>query len=104
MDKAKIIENNIIDLKIGLELAEIAENDFLKNYSENRIFYHLMKVTNIYLNLIFAKAYAIDLVLFINISSIINDLDNKDYFKSRLIDLASYYPEIKSEDGVSDII
>lgn len=37
MDKAKIIENNIIDLKIGLELAEIAENDFLKNYSENRI-------------------------------------------------------------------
>ena len=35
MDKAKIIENNIIDLKIGLELAEIAENDFLKNYSEN---------------------------------------------------------------------
>ena len=33
MDKAKIIENNIIDLKIGLELAEIAENDFLKNYS-----------------------------------------------------------------------
>ena len=52
----------------------------------------------------FAKAYAIDLVLFINISNIINDLDNKDYFKSRLIDLASYYPEIKSEDGVSDII
>jgi hypothetical protein len=33
MDKAKIIENNIIDLKIGLELAEIAENDFLKNYT-----------------------------------------------------------------------
>ena len=37
MDKAKIIENNITDLKMGLELAEIAENDFLKNYSENRI-------------------------------------------------------------------
>ena len=50
------------------------------------------------------KVMNIDLVLFINISSIINDLDNKDYFKSRLIDLASYYPEIKAEDGVSDIM
>ena len=99
MDKAKIIENNIIDLKIGLELAEIAENDFLKNYSENRILsFNESNESD------FAKAYAIDLVLFINISNIINDLDNKDYFKSRLIDLASYYPEIKSEDGVSDII
>ena len=89
MDKAKIIENNIIDLKIGLELAEIAENDFLKNYSENRIL--SFNESNEYLSESdFAKAYAIDLVLFINISSIINDLDNKDYFKSRLIDLASY--------------
>ena len=95
MDKAKIIENNIIDLKIGLELAEIAENDFLKNYSENRIL--SFNESNEYLS-------ESDLVLFINISNIINDLDNKDYFKSRLIDLASYYPEIKSEDGVSDII
>ena len=100
MDKAKIIENNITDLKMGLELAEIAENDFLKNYSENRIlsFNEYLSESD------FAKAYAIDLVLFINISSIINDLDNKDYFKSRLIDLASYYPEIKAEDGVSDIM
>lgn len=103
MDKAKIIENNIIDLKIGLELAEIAENDFLKNYSENRIL--SFNESNEYLSESdFAKAYAIDLVLFINISSIINDLDNKDYFKSRLIDLASYYPEINAEDGVSDIM
>lgn len=103
MDKAKIIENNIIDLKIGLELAEIAENDFLKNYSENRIL--SFNESNEYLSESdFAKAYAIDLVLFINISNIINDLDNKDYFKSRLIDLASYYPEIKAEDGVSGII
>ena len=101
MDKAKIIENNITDLKMGLELAEIAENDFLKNYSENRIL--SFNESNEYLSESdFAKAYAIDLVLFINISSIINDLDNKDYFKSRLIDLASYYPEIKAEDGVSD--
>ena len=103
MDKAKIIENNIIDLKIGLELAEIAENDFLKNYSENRIL--SFNESNEYLSESdFAKAYAIDLVLFINISSIINDLDNKDYFKSRLIDLASYYPEIRAEDGVGDIM
>lgn len=103
MDKAKIIENNIIDLKIGLELAEIAENDFLKNYSENRIL--SFNESNEYLSESdFAKAYAIDLVLFINISSIINDLDNKDYFKSRLIDLASYYPGIKAEDGVGDIM
>lgn len=103
MDKAKIIENNITDLKMGLELAEIAENDFLKNYSENRIL--SFNESNEYLSESdFAKAYAIDLVLFINISSIINDLDNKDYFKSRLIDLASYYPEIKAEDGVSYIM
>ena len=103
MDKAKIIENNITDLKMGLELAEIAENDFLKNYSENRIL--SFNESNEYLSESdFAKAYAIDLVLFINISSIINDLDNKDYFKSRLIDLASYYPEIKAEDGVCDIM
>ena len=80
MDKAKIIENNITDLKMGLELAEIAENDFLKNYSENRIL--SFNESNEYLSESdFAKAYAIDLVLFINISSIINDLDNKDYFK-----------------------
>ena len=103
MDKAKIIENNITDLKMGLELAEIAENDFLKNYSENRIL--SFNESNEYLSESdFAKAYAIDLVLFINISSIINDLDNKDYFKSRLIDLASYYPEIKAEDEVGDIM
>ena len=103
MDKAKIIENNITDLKMGLELAEIAENDFLKNYSENRIL--SFNESNEYLSESdFAKAYAIDLVLFINISSIINDLDNKDYFKSRLIDLASYYPEIKAEHGLSEIM
>lgn len=54
MDKAKIIENNIIDLKIGLELAEIAENDFLKIIVRIE-FYHLMKVMNIYLNLILLK-------------------------------------------------
>ena len=76
MDKAKIIENNITDLKMGLELAEIAENDFLKNYSENRIL--SFNESNEYLSESdFAKAYAIDLVLFINISSIINDLDKQ---------------------------
>ena len=73
MDKAKIIENNIIDLKIGLELAEIAENDFLKNYSENRIL--SFNESNEYLSESdFAKAYAIDLVLFINISNIISNI------------------------------
>lgn len=83
MDKAKIIENNITDLKMGLELAEIAENDFLKNYSENRIL--SFNESNEYLSESdFAKAYAIDLVLFINISSIINDLDNKDYLSQDL--------------------
>ena len=64
MDKAKIIENNITDLKMGLELAEIAENDFLKNYSENRIL--SFNESNEYLSESdFAKAYAIDLVLLV---------------------------------------
>ena len=61
MDKAKIIENNITDLKMGLELAEIAENDFLKNYSENRIL--SFNESNEYLSESdFAKAYAICLL------------------------------------------
>lgn len=105
MDKEEIIKRNITDLKVGIELAEIAGNDFVKNYSNNRLLTLNSSGNNSYMSdEDCAKTYSIDLVLFIKISGIINDLDNKDYFKARLIDLCYYYPDIKTDDEVSQFI
>lgn len=105
MDKTKIVENNLTDLNVGVELAEIAQNDFVKSYSSGRIQSLKSDINNSFLSAVdLAKSYAIDLVLFIKISNIINDLENKDYFRARLMDLCNYFPEIKNEDEVIDLI
>lgn len=105
MDKVEIIKRNINDLNIGIELAEIAGNDFVKNYSNNRLSTLSSSSNSSYMSdEDCAKTYSIDLVLFIKISNIINDLDNKDYFKARLIDLCYYYPDIKSDSEVAQLI
>lgn len=99
-----IIEKNITDLKIGIELAEIAHNSFVENYSMGRI-ETLSTLDSSYLSDIdIARGYAIDLVLFVDISNIIGDIDNKDYFRSRLIDLCNKYPDVRNEEGVSELI
>ncbi len=105
MDRQTIINNNIRALKMGYELAEIANNEFLKNYVKKQLpTLEQNANSTFYTDEDLAETYAIDLVLFIKTSSIINDIDNKDYFKNELITLCEAFPNLKKDEDVSQII
>lgn len=105
MDRETIINNNIRDLKIGYELAEIANNDFLKNYVNSQMpNLQSNASSSFFTDYDLAEAYAIDLVLFIKTSGIINDADNKDYFKTELIKLCDAFPNLRNDKEISSIL
>ena len=75
MNVEEIINNDIMDLKVGMELAENINNDIVKDYAINRIerlnnnieIYKTVSINNV------VDSYVVDLALFINISHIVND-------------------------------
>ncbi len=87
MDKNELLNNNINDLNIAHAIATDIKNDSLKKYTIDRL-----KSMNENLNLfqntdisLLVDSYIIDITLLINVSKISNMIEEKDYFKSKLI-------------------
>lgn len=105
MNREKIVENHITDLKVGLELAELAKNTFLQDYTKNQL-----ETVKTNYNLKFfedtdlAQAYSVDLVLFIKTSDIIGDSENKYYFMDKLNILCDYFPELRNNENVKEVM
>jgi len=106
MTSMEVIDNTIIDLKVGLNFAGLVGNDFLKEYVENRIMdIDKNKETYNYVSdITLVNSYVVDLVLFINVSNIVNDIDNKSYFKERLMSIVKLYPELRNRRDVVNLI
>ena len=87
MSHNEMVNCIVADLKMGYDLALLVNNDILKDYVKNRLkdvkenqeIYQYVSLSTL------VDSYVVDLSLFINISNIVHEVENKDYFKSRLI-------------------
>jgi len=105
MDRYSITQNHLRDLKIGYELAKSSKNDFLNKYVINQL--NDVKSNYIYsfltdFDLVFS--YALDLVLFIKTSRIINNVSSSNYFMSRLRETVELYPELESKVEIREVL
>ena len=98
MDKNELLNNNINDLNIAHAIATDIKNDSLKKYTIDRL-----KSMNENLNL-FQNTDIIDITLLINVSKISNMIEEKDYFKSKLIDLMNKFPNLKERKDLVDLL
>ena len=106
MNVEEIINNDIMDLKVGMELAENINNDIVKDYAINRIerlnnnieIYKTVSINNV------VDSYVVDLALFINISHIVNDRESKDYFKGKLSTIMKSFPYLKEKRKLVNLI
>lgn len=106
MNVSEIINNDIMDLKVGVELADDISNDILKDYALNRID-TLQSNTQLYYSVDISSvvdSYVVDLTLFISVSNIINDSESRDYFKGKLSNLMKFYPELKTKRELVNLI
>lgn len=106
MNNTDVLNNNIIDLKVGIDLAEIANNDGLKKYADDRI-KKIMNDSDISQLIpidILVDSYVIDLVLFLKSSNIFNDSESKDYFRGKLMELVDKFPYLGNRDDIKDLI
>lgn len=106
MSNTEILNNNIIDLKVGIDFAEIANNDDLKKYANDRI-NSIMSDSDINQLIpsdILVDSYVVDLILFLKSSNIFKDNESKDYFKSKLLELASKFPRLKEREDIRNLI
>ncbi|MCI8547924.1 MAG: hypothetical protein HFJ38_03435 [Bacilli bacterium] len=106
MDKNELLNNNINDLNIAHAIATDIKNDSLKKYTIDRL-----KSMNENLNLfqntdisLLVDSYIIDITLLINVSKISNMIEEKDYFKSKLIDLMNKFPNLKERKDLVDLL
>ena len=89
MSNEDVLNSNLKDLNIAFDLAEDTNNAALKSYISNRLelleknkkMYQYVTINTL------VDSYIIDLELFINVSMLINDIESKDYFKSRIIEM-----------------
>ncbi len=105
MNRETIVRFHIDDLKVGYELAEIARNSFLQNYIKNQ--FDVVKSNfdfDFFTDFDLAFAYAVDLVLFIKTSKIINDNENKDYFYGRLKELCEVFPDLLGKSEIREVL
>lgn len=105
MESSELVNCMVVDLKVGKDLAELANHDILKDYIQNR-FQEIYEIKNsskeIPISLL-VDSYVIDLTLFISISSIIYEIESKDYFKGRLMDLIKSFPELKRRKDLTNL-
>lgn len=103
MNNNEVIDNNIVDLKVGIDLAHDLKNDILEEYASNRIkkldsnrnIYEIVPINNV------IDSYVIDLALFINISIIVDERESKDYFRGRLISIMNLFPYLKERPDLA---
>lgn len=106
MSNTDIMNNNIIDLKVGIDFAEVANNDVLKDYATKRI-NKIMADTDICQLLpldIFIDSYVVDLVLFLKSSKILEDKESSDYFKGRLLDIVNQFPYLREKEDIKELL
>ncbi|MBO5138136.1 MAG: hypothetical protein J6B89_00645 [Bacilli bacterium] len=106
MSNTEILNSNIIDLKVGIDFAEIANNDDLKKYANDRIS-SIMSDSGINQFIpsdILVDSYVVDLVLFLKSSSIFKDNESRDYFKGKLLDLVSKFPRLNEREDIKNLI
>ncbi len=101
-----ILKRNMSDLRMASSLAKDSENKSFSNYIDNRINNinenaSLYKYVNI--NTI-VDSYVVDLQLFIRISNLLHDIESKDFYKSRLIDVIKNFDYLKSRKDLSNLI
>ena len=106
MSSGDVINNTIIDLKEGYDLALLVGNDFLKDYAINRLkeVKENKDMYNYVSTITLINSYLIDLALFINISNIVGNDDRKNYFRGRLISIVNLYPELKNRSDLVNLI
>ncbi|MBP3841720.1 MAG: hypothetical protein IK997_06365 [Bacilli bacterium] len=105
MDRYSITQSHLRDLKIGYELAKNSRNDFLNKYVINQLNSVKSNYTYSFLSdfdLVFS--YALDLVLFIKTSRIINNNSSNNYFMSRLREIINLYPELHDKPEINEIL
>lgn len=106
MNKQEILDRNITDINIGYEMATNINNDTLKKYTIDRLKSMNNNMTlykNTDLSLL-VDSYIIDLIMLINISNITFLIEEKDYFKSRIIDLMNYFPYLKKRTDLIELL
>lgn len=106
MDNTEIVTKTIEDLKVGYKVALLVNNDILKDYVQNRM-KSLEKNKAIYQNAstdTLVNSYLVDLSLFINICYAVNEVESRDYFKSRLIYIVRAFPELKNRGDLSNLL
>lgn len=106
MNKTEILNSNINDLNIGYDLACQLKNDNLKKYTIDRLkgmneHMNLYQQTDI---LLLVNSYIIDIVLFINVSNISKKVEEKDYFKGRLMFVMNIFPDLKKRKDLIDLL
>lgn len=106
MDKNELLNNNINDLNIAHAIATDIKNDSLKKYTIDRL-KSMNENLEIFQNTdisLLVDSYVIDIVLLINVSKISNMMEEKDYFKGRLMDLMNKFPNLKERQDLVDLI
>lgn len=106
MNNTDILNKNIIDLKVGIDFAEVANNDNLKDYAKQRID-KIMSDAEISQFLpvdILVDSYVVDLVLFLKSSNILNDKESKEYFRARLSDLIDSFSYLNNRDDLKALL
>lgn len=106
MNNRNVLNNNLIDLKVGIDLAEYFDNMSLKKYSQDRVekVMGYLDVCDFISNNLLVDSYVVDLVLFVRLSILFGDLESKDYFKGRLIDLINVFPNLNSRDDIKEVL
>lgn len=105
MKNFQLVDSMIIDLKVAEELANLIHHDDLKGYVENR-FREIEESKDLYEQIdisLLVDSYVIDLVLFIHASSLTDEIESKDYFKGRLMDLMKCFPDLKVREDLMDL-
>ena len=104
MDAKKLLEENIVDLRVGTNLVKLSDNKDLESYMIERYQAVNENLANEYGDEYFlAEFYAIDLVLLVQVSIILNREDAINYFKSRLNILGENYPFITEREDVKGV-
>lgn len=106
MNTSSVLNKNLSDLNMALNLASSYNNKALKNYVNNRIntinrnhdIYEYLSPKNV------VDSYVIDLQLFIKVSDVIHDIDSKDFYKSRLIDIIKKFDYLKNRKDLVNLI
>lgn len=106
MSNSDVINNTIVDLKAGYDLALVIGNDFLKDYAMNRLkeVKDNKDIYNYVSTITLVNSYLVDLALFINISNIVDNTDSKNYFRGRLISIVNLYPELRNRSDLVNLI